>query len=71
MIPKYIEKKIKQQHRYIALATRLSYEIIEWYDKNMDDSNIPDEEFEDIEFDGVKYILPEAIECNLALANKK
>ena len=76
MIPKYIEKKIKQQHRYIALATRLSYEIIEWYDKKMDDSNIPDEEFDDIEFDdiefeGVKYIHPEAIEYNLALANKK
>lgn len=70
MIPKYIEKKI-EQHRYIALATRLSCEIFEWYDKNLNDSNIPDEKFYDIEFEGVRYIHQEAIEYNLALANKK
>ena len=71
MIPKYIEKKIKQQHRYIALAEKLSFDIIEWYLKNLNDSNLSDDDVEEIECEGVRYILPQAIEHNLALAKKK
>ncbi len=71
MLPKYIEQKIKQQHRYIALAEKLSFDIIEWYSKNLDTSNLSDgDDIEEIDCEGVRYILPQAIEHNLSLAKK-
>ena len=71
MIPKYIEKKIEQQHRYIALAEKLSSDIIEWYSKNLNNSNLSDEDVEEIDCEGARYIIQQAIEHNLTLANKK
>ncbi|MCR5670744.1 MAG: hypothetical protein K6G10_07030 [Butyrivibrio sp.] len=71
MLPKYIEQKIKQQHRYIALAEKLSFDIIEWYSKNLDASNLSDgDDIEEIDCEGVRCILPQAIEHNLLLAKK-
>ncbi|MCR5201818.1 MAG: hypothetical protein K6D02_01805 [Lachnospiraceae bacterium] len=68
MIPKYIANKIKKQHDLLYKAEELSYEIIEWYDKKIDNTlNIDEEEYNEITFDGVPFISKEAIINNLEL----
>lgn len=67
MLPKYIIKKIEQQHNLLDRAQKLTDEILEWYDKQIIDSEDNYEDYYDIQFDSVGYLSAKAIEYNIQL----
>lgn len=71
MLPKYITKKINQQHKLLNKAQALNYEILDWYTKkisnNITQDNENNEMYEDVEFGCVYYIRAESLEHNINL----